>query len=198
MLGAISHAKGDLGAAFSLYEEGLEARLSMGDRAGAAFSLGRLGAVAIELGEHEEAEDLLRESRDIRRELGDLAGAALAHSGLGANALAQLEYATAGEHYDAALRAANEAGADDIALGALAGKAAVLLRNGHWKAAAEILYYVLNRPDAPSATRAHAERLIAALQAKHTTRSLAHPRATGRARELEEIVALALVESVQP
>jgi tetratricopeptide (TPR) repeat protein len=71
-----SRGAGDYAEARRLYQESLDIKLQLGDRAGVASSLHQLGMLAHDQGNYPEARRLYQESLDIELRLGDRASVA--------------------------------------------------------------------------------------------------------------------------
>jgi predicted ATPase/DNA-binding CsgD family transcriptional regulator/Tfp pilus assembly protein PilF len=82
-LGVVAQEQGDLDEAKRRFQDCVAARRALGDSAGLALSLAKLGEVLSSMGEARAAHRLLCESLTLQRDLGDRAGMAFALERLG-------------------------------------------------------------------------------------------------------------------
>ena len=101
---------GDFDEPERYHEESLERFREVGDVAGEARSLRRLGEIALRRGEFDESEHYHQKSLDRYRELGDAAGEANSLFGLGNTALGRGEPDTARQHHEESLDRYREIG----------------------------------------------------------------------------------------
>ena len=98
------------GTAREFYEQSLQLKRELGDRAGEARTLNNLGIIARKRGNFDRATDVLQQSLTIKRDLGDRHGEAMSLNSLGLVAEREGDLETARHRYEQTLEMFRETG----------------------------------------------------------------------------------------
>lgn len=145
-LGNVALALGEYTSARTYLEQSLPIAQEVGDQWRMATCLNNLGLVAQYLGDVRTAQGHYQESLRLFREVGNPWGIAVAFDNLGDVALLLDDPDTATQHFHSGLQTALEVSTLPIALSCIAGLVKVMMRDRHYKRAAELLGLVLNHP----------------------------------------------------
>jgi non-specific serine/threonine protein kinase len=205
-VGEVALRRGELARARALLDESLALYRALDDRPGIARALNLAGLVARDAGDYGQARALLEESLALMRALGRPWGVVIATSNLGNLALRQGDAARAAALLGEGLRLSLELGAKWSIAYSLEGLAGVAAGRGDraeveraarlW-GAAEALREAIAAPLPPNLLPHHQE-LVAAARARADGPAWAAAWAAGRTLPLEEVVAEALQESLDP
>jgi predicted ATPase/DNA-binding XRE family transcriptional regulator/Flp pilus assembly protein TadD len=193
-LGRTLESLGEHKEAEVLLRESLALSRENGYRFATGLALDGLGRVAFARERHEEAGPLFAESANLFKEMGEIhrLSRVLSHQGLNSLALGQL--AAAREDLNSALRLACEGGFIPSALAALAGLAALRIRQGAGRETLELVLFVSQHPASAGDTREAARRLQAEIEPAFDPQEIRAARERTAARPLEELVREALAD----
>lgn len=183
-----SHYLGEHEEARELLQESLALFKELGDRRGTAYVLNNLGDVAWGLGEYTAVKQLYHEGLAIRREIGNQFGIAYSLSRLGNVACALQQFEESKHRFQEALRIAMDIQAVSLAVGILAGIAALLIAEGEKERALELLLLALHHPAADGETKDRAERLLSELTPELPRQVIAAAEERAAGKDLAAIV----------
>jgi tetratricopeptide (TPR) repeat protein len=166
----------------------------VGDRRGAAYSLTNLGNVAFDLGNYAGALDIYREALAIFEEISDRSGIAFCLEDLGNTSYALGDGPAAQAYYRQALQTAVAIPALPIALDILNSMANLLIEEGAYEKALQIILPVASQPFGHQQTRDRAEQLRQKVEAYLPATAVARARAESQSRPLDELLTMILAE----
>lgn len=200
-LGLLHESLGDLDKAWNLMQEGLSAFRSIDYKIGIGLVMLNLGNFAVDRGDLADAESYFRQSLDVQREIGDLATASYPLFGLGTIAFARGDTMSARRSYIESLKLRHEAGELRPIPRNLNGLGEIDRIEGRPEqaarlfGAAEAMREKLGTPVGPLYAEAY-EREVAALRRELGEERFASAWAAGRALSLDQVMKLALGESI--
>jgi tetratricopeptide (TPR) repeat protein len=177
-----------------LLRESLALSRENGYRFATGLALDGLGRVAFARERHEEAGPLFAESANLFKEMGEIHRLSRVRSHQGLNSLALGQLAAAREDLNSALRLACGGGFIPSALAALAGLAALRIRQGAGRETLELVLFVSQHPASAGDTREAARRLQAEIEPAFDPQEIRAARERTAARPLEELVREALAD----
>lgn len=189
LLGWNAFTLGRYDQARAALEESVTLSRSVGDRWGLGFAERGLGIVAQARGDHAQAVAMLRTSLEILTELGARQDMARLCADLGHSLFALSNHAEAEQLWRTAVRLAASTSGTFIVLDALVGLASLAAQQGEHAHALALLLLVIDHPVSVQATRVHAARLRAELEAQLTPQQIAGAQAWRAATTLEAVVA---------
>lgn len=188
--GQLSRAAQALGRTeevLDLLNESLRLATETGDRLGMGSTLEQLAVATRTSGDEKEARRLLKESIKQFRDIGDMWFLGHALNLQGYFALEAGEDLQARESFRQAFRIAFENQSPPNVLGALAGLAALAVKEGLHEQALVITLFVLSHPAGTQETRSLAEKLRAELEAQLTPEQVEMAQSRARAVTLDSL-----------
>jgi tetratricopeptide (TPR) repeat protein len=196
-LGIVAERCEEYSLAQQLYRESLNLKQELGDRLGAARSLGCLGIVAEHMEEYDEAKRLHQESVAISTEIGDQRVLANCLNNLGFTLLMLGDSQAARGSFLHALEKAMEMQVVPIVLESLLGMAAILMKDGKEESAVELVTYVLYHSAVIHEVRNRAEDLISELKTRLSPLAFESAQARGKTREIEYLVHVCKIDQLE-
>ena len=199
-LGALAKQQGDFTTARKFIEEGLKISRELNDKFGIAVSLNNLGDLARMEGDYAAARPLFEESLAISRQLGNKEGICGIYNNLAAITFGEDDFAAAHLHYAEALAMAQELGDKITVSYSLDGFAALAVKSGDTKRAAQIAGAAEHLReslgfDTEPAERRFRDAYLVELQTVLDKENFAVFYEQGRTLSLKKAVALALQKS---
>lgn len=145
-LGNVALALGEYADARSYLEQSLPIAQEVGDRWRMATCQNNLGLVAQYLGDYPTAQQRYQQSLALFREVGNPWGIAVAFDNLGDVSLLLDDPQAATYHFRNGLQTAIDVSTIPVALSCITGLVKVMMRDHHYKRAAELLGLILNHP----------------------------------------------------
>ena len=164
-LGAAADARGAYAEGKRYHMGALDAFIRLGDRAGPAYAISRMSVSAWGMGRFVEAERLGRQGLELSTAIGHSWGIGTSYCRIGFAKLGQGRVLDAGASFRCALQHALDHELASVALHALIGAGAFMVRTGETGRGAWLLRFVRRHPDAPAFYRLIAQRELAAVQA---------------------------------
>ena len=186
-LSRAAQALGRTGEVLDLLNESLRVSTETGDRLGMAATLEQLAVATRTSGDEQEARRLLKESIEQFHDIGDMWFLIHALNLEGYFALESGEDGQARESFKQALKIAFEHQSPPNVLSALAGLAALEVKDGRYERALEMTLFVLEHPAATQETRSRAEVLRAKLRAQLTSEQVKLAHACARSMTLDSL-----------
>jgi tetratricopeptide (TPR) repeat protein len=187
-LGRTMHALGEYPEAEKLLRESLEIAREMDYQFGSGLALDGLGQIAYMQGDYPEAQKRFIESARLFKDMGDTHRLArtLHHQGMSALALNQI--AGAQDAFRAALTLAQNGGLIPIVLAAMAGLAAVQVRQECNQQTLELVLYILQQPATYQETIDLARELQKELETVFSSQAIEAARRRVGEKDLNEVV----------
>jgi predicted ATPase len=189
--GQLSRAAQALGRTeevLDLLNESLRLATETGDRLGMGSTLEQLAVATRTSGDEKEARHLLKESIKQFRDIGDMWFLGHALNLEGYFALDTGEDHQARESFGQAVKIAFENQSPPNVLGALAGLAALDVKDGRHEQALEMTLFVLAHPAGTQETRSRAEKLRAELEAQLTPEQIQMAQSRARSMTLDSLM----------
>ena len=187
-LSRTAQALGRTEEVIDLLNESLRLASETGDRLGIGSTLEQLAVATRTRGDEEGARRLMKESIKHFQEIGDMWFLGHALNLEGYFAFDAGEDRQARESFEQAVKIAFENQSPPNVLGALAGLAALELKEGRHKQALEMTLFILAHPAATAETRSRVEKLRANLQAQFTSEQIEMAQSRARSMTLDALV----------
>ena len=167
--------------------ESLQLATETGDRLGIGTTLEQLAVATRTSGDEKEARRLLKESIKQFQDIGDMWFLSHALNLEGYFVLEAGEERQARESFGQAVKIAFENQSPPNVLGALAGLAALDVKDGRHEQALEMTLFVLTHPASTQETRSRAEKLRAELEAQLTPEQIKAAQSRARSMTLDSL-----------
>jgi len=187
-MGTVAKLTGDYVQANEYRQQYLKQCQELGDQSGVAAALGNLGEIARKQGNYDVARKYAEESLAANQGVGHQLGAAVCLGNLGHITAAQEEDETAVNWYRQAIELSLNIGAQPVALDALAGWAAILVRSGKQMRALAWLGLVLSRSSRWDETKEFIDPALAELRAALPAKQVEAGLMQGQSLTLETIL----------
>ncbi|RPI87963.1 MAG: hypothetical protein EHM41_03140 [Chloroflexi bacterium] len=193
-LGRTMQALGEYQQAEKLLRQSLEIAREIDYRFGSGLALDALGQVAYAQGKYPEAQTLFSESASLFKDMGDAHRLSRTMNHQGMTALALYQIVEAQNAFRAALTLAQDGGLIPIALSAVAGLAALQVREARNvqpefnQQTLELVLYILQHPVTNQETKDLARRLQKELETKLSIQAIEAAHRSAGEKELNELV----------